>query len=392
MQTLQKKRYAGKLTPHIDFKPAELKQQSNDNWLIVFYWKPPHADVKMKRYRRRVKYMKSKRERLKYAKIKINHLNDLLQSGWSPENNKTAFTGSFIDLLDMYIQDNEKRYANDNLRYDTLRTNRSFVKSIKEFMKHYKVEAMDCTAFTKKFALAYIDYKEYKCKVSQRTINNHLSFLFTLNKFMLDHEFIETNVVADIKTRKIHKQKIRQRIPEDIKVKIFEHLKQNSKPFYCLALMTYLCFIRRTEITKLKIKHLNLAESLILVPDYISKNKKDGYVTIPKQYLNILSDHVKYAKQDHYIFSNENYKPGTKKMNPRKISDKWYRLRKKLELPDIYQFYSLKDTGITENFEKGIPAIKIRNQARHENISTTELYAPKKQKADDTIKNIIYNL
>jgi integrase len=292
----------------------------------------------------------------------------------------------------MYIADSKKRYNSDNLRYDTYRTNLSFVNSMKAFLKYNKIESMDCNGFTKKFALAYIEYKEYKCKVSQRTINNHLSFLFTLNKFMIDHELIETNVVADIKTRKIRNQKIRQRIPEETKTEIFEYLKERSKEFYCLSLMTYLCFIRRTEITKLKVKHIDLTSNLICVPAYISKNKNEGFVTIPHQYLKILADHVVYAKPDDFIFSAEQFKPGPKKMNPRKISDFWYRTRKKLDLPDCYQFYSLKDTGITENFEKGIPAIKIRNQARHENITTTELYAPKKQKADDTIKNIRYNL
>lgn len=392
MNTLQNFKSQTKRTPYIDFKPAELKQQSNDQWLIVFYWKPPHSNRKMKRFRRRVKYMSSKRERLRYANIKIKHINELLQNGWSPENNKTSFTGSFIDLLNLYLEDIQRRYSNNKLRFDTLRTNKSFVKSIKAFIKYNKIEHMDCNGFTKKFVLAYIKYKEYKCEVSQRTINNHLSFLHTLNKFMIDHELVLNNVVVDIPTRKLHKKKIRQRIPEPIKQDIFKHIKEKSTAFYCLALMTYLCFIRRTEITKLKVKHIDLAQSLLLVPAEIAKSKKDGYVTIPNQYAIILADHIKYAKAEDYIFSQNKFEPGPKQMNPRKISDFWYKLRKRLNFPKEYQFYSLKDTGITENFEKGIPAIKIRNQARHENISTTELYAHKKETADDTIRNIYYNL
>jgi hypothetical protein len=35
---------------------------------------------------------------------------------------------------------------------------------------------------------------------------------------------------------------------------------------------------------------------------------------------------------------------------------------------------------------------KIRDQARHENVSTTELYAPKKESADDTIIKTYYKL
>lgn len=208
---------------------------------------------------------------------------------------------------------------------------------------------------------------------------------------MIDQEVLSYNVVSDIPPRKINKKKIRQRIPENVKEKIFDHLKNEKPSFYVLALMTYLCFVRRTEITKLKVKHVHLADSLLKVPADISKSKKDGFVTIPDQFALILANHIKYAKSDQWLFSQDDFRPGDKEITPRKISDYWYRMRKKLKIPSVYQFYSLKDTGITEHFEKGIPAIKIRNQARHENIST-ELYAPKRENADQTIRDIYYKL
>jgi integrase len=392
MKNMKKYKKTDERTPFLDFKPAQLKKQSDENWIIVFYWRSTNGTEKMKRFRRRVKFMPNKRERTKYANIKMAHINDLLQSGWNPTNLKTEFVGSFLEVLDLYIENCEKRYQNDKLRFDTLRTNSSFVKSIKVYMSIKKLETMECNLFTKKFVLSYIDHKEYSDKVSLRTLNNHLSFLSTLNKYMIDQEYIEGNVVSNIPTRKLNKKKIRQRIPEQTKTLIFESLKRNSPPFYTLALMTYLCFIRRTEITKMRVKHIDLSKSLITVPESISKSKKDGYVTIPDQYSVILGNHIKYAEPSDYVFSIENFTPGKVQMKPRKISDFWYILRKKLDLPKEYQFYSLKDTGITENFERGIPAILIRDQARHENVSTTELYAPKKQSADDTIRKIYYNL
>jgi integrase len=392
MQSLQKFHSPTKRTPYIDFKPAELKEQSNENWQIVFYWKAPKPNSKMKRFRRRVKFMTNSNERRKYANIKIRHLNELLESGWSPVDNTTAFTGSFLDLLNNYIDYSKKRLEHDKLRPDTYRTHYSFIKSTKEYLKSRGLISMDCNGFTKKFVNDFVEHKEFRDKVSNRTVNNYLSFFFTLNKYMIDQEVVSYNVVSDIPSRKIHKKKIRQRIPENIKEKIFNHLKVEKPSFYVLSLMTYLCFIRRTEITKLKVKHIQLANSLLKVPAEISKSKKDGFVTIPDQFAIILARHIKYAKPEEWLFSQDDFRPGTKQITSRKISDFWYRMRKKLELPSVYQFYSLKDTGITEHFEKGIPAIKIRNQARHENISTTELYAPKRENADQTIRDIYYKL
>jgi site-specific recombinase XerD len=392
MQKSNARNLRKKAIPHLDFKPADLKRHSDDNWIIVFYWKPYGSSEKMQRFRRRVKHMNSKRERLKYVKTKINHINKLLESGWSPVDEKSAFKGAFVDLLDEYINHYEKRLKNNNLRFDTYRTYNSFVRSLKLYVEKKRNPSMDVKEFSRKFALEYLEHKEYKNKASQRTINNHLSFLYNLNRYMIDREYLEVNVVADIPTRKINKEKIRRRIPEDTKKEIFNYLKKHNNGFYVLSLMTYLCFIRRTEITKLKVKDIILARSLIVVPASVAKSKKEGYVTIPDQFAVIIARHIKNAKPNDYIFSTMDFQTGKTQMKPRKISDCWFNIRKKLNLPKEYQFYSLKDTGITENFEKGIPAIKIRNQARHENISTTELYAPKKEIADQTIREVYYEL
>lgn len=392
MQKAQKFQLPNKRTPYIDFKPARLKEHSNDDWIVVFYWKPINSTAKMKRFRRRIKYMTNTNERRKYANLKIRHINELLENGWSPAEDKMTFTGSFIDVLDNYMASLKERLDNDKLRYDTYRTYDSFVRNTKEYMKLSKQMTINANGFNRKFVNGYIHYKEFTLKSSNRTINNLISFMFTLNKYMIDQEITEYNVVSNIPKRKIYKKKIRQRIPEPIKKEIFDHLKQRHPAYYTLCLMTYLCFVRRTEISKLRVKDVDLAQSLLTVPGEISKSKKDGYVTLPDQYVIILADHIKYADPDQWLFSMDNFRPGYDQLEPRRISDFWYRMRTKLNIPKVYQFYSLKDTGITEHFEKGIPAIKIRNQARHENISTTEMYAPKRETADETIRNIYYKL
>jgi len=61
-----------------------------------------------------------------------------------------------------------------------------------------------------------------------------------------------------------------------------------------------------------------------------------------------------------------------------------------LNISKQYDFYSLKDTGITKLLEAGIPIIKVRDQARHHDIKITEKYTPRRTTADDTIRNI-YN-
>ena len=49
-------------------------------------------------------------------------------------------------------------------------------------------------------------------------------------------------------------------------------------------------------------------------------------------------------------------------------------MREQLRLPMKYQFYSLKDTGITELLERGVPAKYVKELADHSSLVVTERY------------------
>ena len=89
-----------------------------------------------------------------------------------------------------------------------------------------------------------------------------------------------------------------------------------------------------------------------------------------------------------YLFS-ESYLPGAVQLAPKKISDEWVKIRTALKLPKKYQWYSLKDTGITNMLKAGVPTIAVRDQARHHSIIQTEAYTPKEiLKANVDIKSV----
>ena len=52
----------------------------------------------------------------------------------------------------------------------------------------------------------------------------------------------------------------------------------------------------------------------------------------------------------------------------------WQKMRENLSLPDSYHFYSLKDTGITEMLESGMPSKFVKDLAGHHSLSMTERY------------------
>ena len=85
------------------------------------------------------------------------------------------------------------------------------------------------------------------------------------------------------------------------------------------------------------------------------------------------------APKDWFLFSSLRYEAGPrpKPMAPTRIANTWDNMRKKLHLPEEMQFYSLKDTGITEMLESGVPAKYVKELADHHSLVMTERYTHK---------------
>ena len=76
-----------------------------------------------------------------------------------------------------------------------------------------------------------------------------------------------------------------------------------------------------------------------------------------------------------FVFADRNtYKPGPRQMSPTRIAEKWKEMRDELKLPGNYQFYSLKDSGITEMLESGVPSKLVKELADHSSLEMTEKY------------------
>lgn len=375
----------------IDYVPAELKQTAGNDWRVVFYVKKPGKE-KLKRFRRRVPPLKNKIERERLAKRMCANINEKLLEGWSPfyEGSGQNSYKSFISVLDQFLQQNKRKLKDQMIRKDSYRAYLSFTNNIKKYLEETSKEKMLAVEFTRSFAIQFIDHIYFERKRSARTSNNYLSFLNQIGIFMEERKYLPKNPVQNISKRKVAKKK-REILPGWLRNDIFKYWKLNSKAYLTLCLTTYFCFIRRTELTKLKVKHVNLFEGIIFVPGSASKNGKDGTVTIPKRLRILLAEHLSKSENSDYLFSNNNYLPGKNRLKPKKISDEWAKMRNEMDVDSKYQFYSLKDTGITNLLLLGIPAKKVRDQARHHDIRITESYVARTEKADEELLNIDFN-
>lgn len=60
-----------------------------------------------------------------------------------------------------------------------------------------------------------------------------------------------------------------------------------------------------------------------------------------------------------------------------------------MRLPDEIQFYSLKDTGITNMIDSGVPVSFVKQQADHSDLSMTGTYLGKNLKrANEKLRTV----
>ena len=373
-----------KRTIFIDYKPAVLQKGVKENWLIVYYAKVP-AQNEFKRFRKRVPPLSPTREREKYAKKMIAAINQKLDHGWSPFYEDTNVKYKSLEYCaELFLKMQEREVEEGVKRTDTLRSYKSFLDLFVKYLKDKKLMLKFVIEIDTFVIQNYLDYLFYDRKNSARTYNNHLKFLNTFFLWCKTKNFINANPAESIKP-KAKVQKKREVLAVDIKAKV-KTLRETNFHYYVLCMLTYYCFIRRTELTKLKVSDVYLHGGYIVIDGTNSKNRKTESVTIPDVFLTDLAQHLTTANNSDYLFSTNKFKAGPTPITPKKISDEWAKFRKLHKFDSKYQFYSLKDTGITDLLNSGIPAIKVRDQARHYDLKITESYTARNKFADEMVK------
>ncbi len=366
----------------IDYKPAELHK--NKDWRIVYYAKIP-AKNELKRFRVRVPKISSVSERNRTAKKMVLDINQKLAAGWSPfYEDKTNQYKSYDEVINLFLSIIKREVEDGLKRPPTLKSYTSKIGIFKNYLKKNHKKVKFIVELDIYIINSYLDYIYMERKVSPQTYNNHLGMLILFFEFCISKGFLKQNPAQGIKKKPKQKKK-REVLGQNEKTKLKEYGNDN-KAYYTLCMLTYYTFIRRTELTKIKVSEVNLRNGYITVLAENAKNKKTENVTIPNALYPLLIDHLTTANNSDYLFSANNFKPGKKQLKPKKISDEWVKFRKKHKIETKYQFYSLKDTGITDLLNTGIPAIKVRDQARHHDLEMTETYTCRNEKKDEVVQ------
>lgn len=362
-------------------------------WYISFHaFDPAIGKLRRKRIRISPKFTKVS-ERRKYANDLLERIILELQQGWNPWIQYAAPEqyATWQDVTDKYRSFLSRCKADDVLRLKTWKGYTSFLDNFNAWNEEQPSPIRYVYQFDSRLLGRFVDWLWLDKGLSVRTRDNYVGWLRTFSKWLVSHSFVESDPSASLQTLGGQRsgKKNRTVLPQDAMAKLRSHLLETNKHYLLACYILYYCFIRPNEMSHIQLKHISIKRGTIFIPDYSSKNRKDGTVTLPDVVLKLMIELDIFSHPDSdYLFSHS-LKPGPEHHSSKQFTDYWsHYVRKPLRWPEKWKFYSLKDTGITDLIRENTDLLSVRNQARHHSLLMTDIYTPHDiEEANDAIRH-----
>ena len=353
-------------------------------WYIEFYCFDP-AQGKLRRKKIKINRIKSIGKRRSYAREVMGRITTQLQRGWNPWiAQDIGDLHLFSDVCDSYERYIDKMYSSGNYRKETYVGYKSYLRNLLGYIDEHPIYYM--YQLDRAYIVEFLDYIFIDRDNGGQTRNNYLSWLSNFCGWAVDKCYLTTRPTDGIPyIDKKHLRKKRQVIPTNIVKQISLYLKQNDPYFLLACQLLYNCFIRPVEMTRLRVGWINIKAGTITIPADAAKNRETQVVTVPKKVLaHAIELGTFHAASQDFLFSID-LRPGDHQVDPVIFRHHWGVVRKALNLRPEWQFYSLKDTGITEMLDRNIASIAVRDQARHSSLAITEVYTRHLQRANEQV-------
>ena len=361
------------------FSIPKLCNRSNDlskSWYVYFNFTDSSSGVtKQFRYKHGINVLKTKRERERVAGAWITALHSDLQQGWNP----------ITEVIEKVQNDVTISQALDSIlsikkSFLTPRSYKTYYDQVSFFQKWLvlaKYDRLFVQNIPKQLAQQYLDYLLRDKGYGGKTHNSHLGTMITFFNCILDRYPLKQNPFVGI-----------AKVPEDIgnnttyskaeEKLIDKYLIENKKNFYFTTRFVRYCFFRRSELSKLQVKHIRWDNKTIIVPAKSAKNRRQDSVTISKSLEKIILEmNILDLDQNTYIFGHpgKQFKPSMDKMKRvDDFTDIQRKVNKHLGIKEECSFYSWKHTGAVELYNLTKDPYTVMRQCRHSDIKMTMRY------------------
>lgn len=357
-------------TPFLDFRPAEYRNCKHEKYVQYYVFNP--ATGKLHRKIIRLNKMKNARERKRYAMHLCSVINSRLYEGWNPFETADGIDGYTIkEAVGIFLKEKEK-----STRPATMVSYRSYCRIFLEWMELNGYCATAVRHINDAILTQFMEWVDNVHKPTPRTYNNYIGFVSALFGF-----FVERGIITEAPSPRVSKRTVnvkkRTIIPPEARKVIWGYFKANLPPFCAVMSLCYKCLIRPKEIVMLRMRDIDFDNGTITIEADVAKNHRERTVRLPEDVLTYFQTLRGHGPSIFIFTGRKKFVPGRKSMPHTRISERWAEMREATGLPDTYQFYSLKDTGITEMLDAGVPPKYVKELADHSSLVTTEKYTHK---------------
>lgn len=352
--------------PFQTFRPADYHKGKES--YISFYVTDPSTH-KLTRRKIKLNHIRKTTDRDKYARLLCHQINEKLFAGWNPIVEESG--GKSITLakaVEKFLAMKKK-----SCRTATMRSYSSYSRIFLQWAENNRLSESYCMLISKDHLLAFLETTSGSANLSNRSWNNYAGFLYTLFDFFVMRGWMKTNPADKLPKMRVDR-KNRTVIPKAERALIMDYFLQKCPRYAAVMQLCFRLFIRPKEITMLRICDIDFDNRLLRITSDVAKNHCERVLGIP----DVIMDYfltLRDLPASWYIFADRNtYAPGPHRIYPTRIAERWKEMRDELKLPASYQFYSLKDTGITEMLEAGVPPKYVKELADHHSLEMTERY------------------
>lgn len=313
-------------------------------------------------------------------------------------------------LIDDEIYNNQKGYnpilkkyfVEANFRDAELHPNLPFITAFK-----IALQKIDCTDIHRKqiewaikriakaatkfqydrYTISQLKRKDLKrileaCKLTDSYFNKFRSYLSRLFSELLEYECCETNLIRDIRKKKVVKKQ-RNVLSLYHMAVVMDYLKDNYYEFWRYAQIFLYSGSRSSELFSVKKKDVSISDQEFKIVIKKGSYHKEATKVIIKEVIPLWKELLKQAKPNDYLFS-KGLIPGPEQILANQITKRWYRLVKKSDrivgskgekITISADFYSLK-----HSFLDSLPIETAQQIASHTSSKTTEVYQVNREK------------
>ena len=357
---LMKKKYSISLyTGGINAKDWDILTKSektkalNKSWCIVWYFRNPKTDLleRQNNFKGGVNRLRTMSLRYDFLRTVKRALKEKINNGWSPysdnqndfELNESKKIHSIKDALNL---------AYDHSKLTVAKVTSSSYKTTKnQFIEFIgaKNSIKDINELNKSVVLKFLNHKLKE--TSARTRNNSkasLSALFSIMENQLD--IIDRNFIKDITNEKTKTKTDRTFTKKELK-EIVAWLRANDPYLLLYIRFVAYSFLRPVEVNRLKVKDINLEESLLY---FKAKNKPLKIKRIPSIFIeDVKAMNLHLYNKEHFLFTpkNEPSEWVSDDNSKRDAFSKRFKVVKdKFNLGAKYGLYSFRHSFITNLF------------------------------------------